>query len=258
VNDLFERTAAQARAGAQIVLWSEGAALALKEDEPRLLARAQEVARQENIYLQLGVVFILRTERFPYEENRAILIDPTGQTVWDYAKTVPALGEARVIRPGPGVIPVVDTPYGRLGTIICFDADFPSLIQQAGLARVDILLAPSNDWQPIALMHSRAATFRAVENGMAMVRATGNGTTLVVDALGQVLAEADYFATDTLTVTADVPTRGLATLYPHLGESPVYLCLAILVLLAAVAGLRRPGAAPALTMAGRPVVDLRG
>src|SRR6185295_14295441 len=188
---------------------------------------------QENIYLQLGVVFILRTERFPYEENRAILIDPTGRVVWDYAKTVPALGEASVIRPGAGVIPVVDTPYGRLGTIICFDADFPTLIQQAGLARVDILLVPSNDWQPIALMHSRAATFRAVENGLSMVRATGNGTTLVVDALGQVLAEADYFATDTLTVTADVPTRGLATLYPHLGDGPVYLCLVILVLLAA-------------------------
>jgi predicted amidohydrolase len=61
----FEETIRQARAGAQIVVWPEHAAPVAKEDEPALVARAQEVARQEGIYLFNGDG-ILRTAATPY------------------------------------------------------------------------------------------------------------------------------------------------------------------------------------------------
>jgi apolipoprotein N-acyltransferase len=241
VDELLERTRREARAGAKIVVWSEAAAFALKEDEPALLARAQELARDEGIYLQISVVFALRTGQHPYGENRTILIDPGGQIAWDYFKSIHPLDDASVFAPGPGVVPTVDTPYGRLATVICYDADFPALVRQAGLARADILLIPANDWQPIHTMHARAATLRAVENGVALVRPTGNGLSIATDSLGQTLATADYFATDRLTMVSDVPTRGAATIYARIGDSFAYLCIAGLAGLVGLA-LARHGA----------------
>ena len=240
VDELFERTRQQAQAGAKIVVWSEAAAFALKEDEPALLDRARALAREQGIYLQISVVFALRADRFPFGENRAILFDPSGQVAWDYYKAVHPFDDANNFAPGPGVIPTVDTPYGRLATVICFDADFPALIQQAGQARADILLVPANDWQPIHVMHARVAELRAIENGVALVRATGNGIAFAVDRLGQPLATADYFATDRLTMVAEVPTRGVATIYARIGDSFVYVCIAGLAALAVWTLVKRP------------------
>lgn len=140
--------------------------------------------------MQLRLIVELPTEHYPFAENRAILIDPSGAVVQDYFKAIHPLGDANVFAPGPGVVPTTETPYGRLATVICFDADFPSLIRQAGRARTDILLVPSNDWRPVDTIHARAATFRSVENGVALVRPTGNGISVAVDHLGQPLATA--------------------------------------------------------------------
>jgi len=65
VDELFARTTQIARAGAKIVVWAEVAAFALKEDESALIARAQQLAREEAIYLQLGLVVVLRTDQYP-------------------------------------------------------------------------------------------------------------------------------------------------------------------------------------------------
>ena len=238
VDDLMARTRTEAQAGARIVSWSESAAAVLKEDEAALITRAEVLAREEGIYLQLGLTVHLRTEQYPFAENRAILIDPSGKVVQDYFKAVHPLGDADLFAPGPAVVPTTDTPYGRLATVICFDADFPALVRQAGTARADILLAPSNDWRPVDTIHARAATFRAVENGVALVRPTGNGISVAVDHLGQSLATANYFTTPALTMVADVPTRGVATIYARIGDVFAYLCLAVLVLLCAAALVR--------------------
>jgi apolipoprotein N-acyltransferase len=57
----FEETIRQARAGAQIVVWPEHAAPVAKEDEPALIARAQQVAQQEGIYLA-ALIFVSATQ----------------------------------------------------------------------------------------------------------------------------------------------------------------------------------------------------
>lgn len=239
VDDLLDRTQQQAQAGAKIIVWAEGAAFLLKEDEPAILARAQTLAQQEGIYLEMGIVTVLHTDHFPFGENRAILIDPTGAVVWDYFKAIHPMGDAYLFAPGPGVMPTVQTPYGRLATVICFDGDFPTLMRQAGQSRADILLVPANDWAPVHVVHARVATFRAVENGAALVRATGNGISLAVDDLGQPLATVDYFATDKATLVADVPTHGRPTLYARIGDAFTYLCMAGLVTLLILAFFRR-------------------
>jgi apolipoprotein N-acyltransferase len=84
--DLFARTERAARDGAKIITWGETGAPVLEEDAPALIARAASLARQQGIYLQVGLLVFRNTDRYPFMENRAVLLDPTGATAWDYHK----------------------------------------------------------------------------------------------------------------------------------------------------------------------------
>ena len=236
VDDLFARTRQEARAGAKLIAWPEAGVLVLKEDEAALIERAQTLAREERIYLQLGVITFLRTDHFPFRENRAILIDPAGAVVWDYYKSIQVPGgDASNMANGPGLVPTVSTPYGRLATVICFDADFPILVRQAGQAQTDLLLVPSSDWKIVAESHAQMHVFRAIENGVNLVRPTNKGLSIAVDYLGQVLGQADSFATAKTVMVAAIPTQGVPTIYARIGDSFAYLCVVGLVILAGVA-----------------------
>ncbi len=224
-DDLFARTERAARDGAKIITWAETGAPVLEEDTPALIARAASLARREGIYLQVGLVVFRNTDRYPFMENRAVLLDPTGATAWDYHKAYPTPGENMMIAAGPRTLPVVDTPYGRLAIAICYDVDFPDLIRQAGQAGVDILLAPYKDWESIRVQHAQMAIFRAVENGFAIVRPSLSGVSTIIDAQGRVLAQVDAFGPDEPTAVATVATQHATTLYARFGDWFAYLCV---------------------------------
>jgi apolipoprotein N-acyltransferase len=84
------------------------------------------------------------------------------------------------------------------------------------------------------------AIFRAIENGVSLVRPTGNGISLAVDNLGRLRAyNTDYFVTGKHTLITTVPVRGRPTLYSRIGDSFAYLCVLGLVALSGLAVLRR-------------------
>lgn len=237
-DDLFARTREAAGGGARIVVWSEAAAYVFKEDEAAFLGRARAVARDEGIYLQIGLVSMLPTDRYPSVEIRAILLDPAGKVLWDYPKATKVLSDPNL--PGPGIVPTVDTPYGTLATVICFDADWPSLVRQAGMAGTDLLLVPSSDWQEVAELHARMAVFRAVENGANLVRPTRRGTSVASDYQGRLLGyKSDYFVGTDHTMVANVPTEGRPTLYVYIGETVGWMSVLGMIVLPAVALARR-------------------
>ena len=236
LDDLFARTRRAARAGAKVVAWSEGAGVVFKDDERAFLDQAASVARDEGIYLELGMVFILPTE-VPSNENRSILIDPTGEIRWDYHKATVVPGDVNAL--GSGKLPVVDTPYGRLSVAICFDADFPWLVRQAGRTGVDVLLVPSSDWEPVAPMHADMAVVRAIENGVSILRPTRKGTSLAIDPYGRTLASADNFVSDEQTMLAAVPTEGVTTVYPVVGDAVAWVSIAGVMVAAGVLVVRR-------------------
>jgi apolipoprotein N-acyltransferase len=222
LDNLLARTRSEASAGAKIVLWPECGVLVLQADEPTFLAQTGAVARQAGIYLDMGVC-VLNNQDLPDAQDQSILLNPSGQVVWAYEKAHPVPGLDTVVQ-GNGVVPVVETPYGRLSTVICFDEDFPALLQQAGHARTDLLLAPSNDWQAIDPWHTDGVTFRALEEGFSLVRETSNGLSIAVDAEGRTLAAVDSFQSDSQSMVAFVPTRGTRTLYAHVGDLFAWLC----------------------------------
>ncbi|HEX2206133.1 MAG TPA: nitrilase-related carbon-nitrogen hydrolase [Longimicrobium sp.] len=230
---LFALSAAEAAAGARMIFWAEGNAPVRAEDEPALIARGAALAREHGAYVGMGVL-VLPRDLARKLQNKVVVIAPDGSVAAEYHKSVPVPGfEAGLLRAGDGRLGVVDTPYGRLGLAICYDLDFPRLIRQAGRQGVDILVGPSNDWPEIARIHMEMATFRAVEQGVALVRPTTGGISVATDAYGRVLARMDAARTDQRSLSVRVPTRGTATLYPRVGDWLAWACLAGLAVLAA-------------------------
>ncbi|MEU4197929.1 hypothetical protein AB0E69_38955 [Kribbella sp. NPDC026611] len=82
--DLFAQTRREASAGAQIVAWPEAAAAVLGPDYPTFLTRAEEVARDNHIYLDVGVAVMLSGSR-----DLAVLLSPEGKVLSTYDKAHP-------------------------------------------------------------------------------------------------------------------------------------------------------------------------
>lgn len=244
LQDLFTRTELEARAGAKLVVWAETAAWVVQEDEAVVLERARRVAQQEGIYLQVGMGVINRTPSPPYATNYSLLFDPQGQVLWNYHKAYPVpIGDAAEIEPGERAVPIVDTPLGRWAGIICFDGNTLSFVRQAGQARVDVMLIPADDWRQNRFDHAHSHFFRAVENGFSLVRPTAKGYSVATDAYGRMLASTDYFATSQPTIIANVPTKGVPTLYAQIGDVLGYLAVAGLAVLLGLAVYRERGRA---------------
>jgi apolipoprotein N-acyltransferase len=236
VNDnLLATSEREARAGAKIITWPEAGAATIAQDRDDLIARVAALARSNGAYLAVGLGVV--TEQPPYLQNQAVLVDPQGGVAWTYDKAHPVPG-LEVFTPGDGRVPTADTPYGRLATVICFDADFPDLMHQAGSSRVDLMLVPSNDWREFGVVHAQKAAIRAVENGYSRIRPDTHGLAQTVDYQGHVLASSDYFTTDQQVMVAYVPSRGTRTIYAMIGDLFVWLCLAGLVLLTGAAAYR--------------------
>jgi apolipoprotein N-acyltransferase len=220
----------EARAGARLVVWPEQNLLIFKEDEAAFIERARRLAAEERIYLAMGMGTVYCGDPMPFE-NKLVLIDPTGKIIVSYVKTHPVTGwEAGIMKRGDGRVPVIATDTFRIATAICFDADFPEFIRQAGQNSADLLIVPANEWHTIKDVHPQMAAFRAIENGVSLVRPAASGVSSAVDPWGRVLGVADYFAPGDRTLTVQVPLGGVRTLYARTGDLFAWLCVASLVL----------------------------
>jgi apolipoprotein N-acyltransferase len=240
VDQLLARTETALRGGAKLVAWQEGSALVLEEDKQATLDRVAGLARQYGAMIQVSLALLTRTESQLFVRNQSILVDDTGAVLWTYDKTYPVFPvEAFFTVSGPGTLPAVDTPYGRLSTAICNDLHFPPLLRQAGRAGADILIAPYHSEHPWESEDAVVATYRAIENGFSLVRPAGAGISTIVDYEGHVLGRQDYYAAADGIMITSVPTRGVATIYSRIGDLFAYLCATGLVFLAAWAFFRR-------------------
>ncbi|MFJ4688705.1 nitrilase family protein [Streptomyces sp. NPDC088789] len=76
--------------------------------------------------------------------NAAALVDPTGLRA-TYRKAHLWNGEKTWgFSPGDTPPPVVDTPYGRIGFMVCYDLEFPEWVRRAALDGAELLCGPVN------------------------------------------------------------------------------------------------------------------
>ncbi|MGP3915229.1 nitrilase-related carbon-nitrogen hydrolase [Nonomuraea sp. 10N515B] len=76
--------------------------------------------------------------------NTALLIDETGLRA-TYRKAHLWNGEKSCgFTPGSDRPPVIDTPHGRIGMMICYDLEFPEWVRLVALAGAEVLCGPVN------------------------------------------------------------------------------------------------------------------
>jgi apolipoprotein N-acyltransferase len=232
---LLQQSRQQAQAGADVIVWQEGAAPVLKKDEAGFIEKARALAQEEKVYLLLGLVTL--PEGFPKvkADNQAIWITPDGDVKWHYLKGRPVPGESVVA--GDGIIPLDQTAFGAISSVVCFDMDHPVYIGQAGRSGADIMLVPSWDWPDIVPSHTYMASLRGIENGFSIVRVTGDGLSAAFDYQGRTLAAAD-FATTKQAMISYVPTHGVRTIYAAVGDLFAWLSIAGFVILVGLALVR--------------------
>jgi apolipoprotein N-acyltransferase len=151
------------------------------------------------------------------------------------------VGAGYTAGPGPAVIEL-GAEFGRVLPLICYEAIFPGFVNAAP-ARADWILQITNDawfgtltgpWQHVAQVR-----FRAIEQGLPVVRVANTGVTAVINARGQVVAELPFGVRDVLDITS-IPGALPPTPYSRWGEWPFVLLLAGLGAGLVLLGKRKP------------------
>jgi predicted amidohydrolase len=162
--------------------------------------------------------------------NAAVLVGPDG-LVGSYRKThLPFLGVDRFTVPGD-VLPVYDTPLGRIGLEICYDLRFPEATRTLALSGADIVAHPTAFPVAARIQTELITVARAAENRIFLLTAnrvgrerTGEfcGWSQIVDPFGVRLAEAGPTEEVLLVAEIDVE-RARDKDYVIPGEYELYL-----------------------------------
>jgi apolipoprotein N-acyltransferase len=234
-----------------LIVWPETAIPYLLENADPALERMAGAAQ--------GVPLVFGVQRFdgPYLHNSLTVLGPDGRRgeIYDKHHLVPfgeympladlaarwglfglAAGDAGYAAgPGPRLIDL--GPLGRALPLICYEAVFPQDVGGAP-ARPDFLLQITNDaWfgeRSGPYQHLQQARMRAIEQGLAMVRAANTGISAVIDPRGRIVAaiplgQAGY-------ADAPLPAPRPPTIYARTGDFP--LILSLIVFLSAMIALR--------------------
>jgi len=105
------------------------------------IQKAQNLCDELEIYLVLG--FLERRNQKLF--NSAILIDPDGDIIGRYSKTHFAQGytvNPDEYKPGDEY-PVIDTPFGKVGMLICYDRQLPEPARIMALKGAQALFVPA-------------------------------------------------------------------------------------------------------------------
>jgi len=170
-----------------------------------------------------------------YRKRRLVMFGeyiPFGRWL-PFLQRLAPIGEG--FHPGPGPVPFRLENLGVTASVlICFEDNFPQQAREHAPPGTDFLLNLTNDawfgrsaaqWQ-----HAANAAFRAIENGIPLVRCANNGISCWIDPLGRVhstrIAEGrDVYDAgfDITTVTFGTASR---TFYNRFGDVFGWACVA--------------------------------
>ena len=128
---------------------------------------------------------------------------------------------------------IVETPFGAVGGLLCFDSIYELLTLESVRDGAELLVLPTNDsWftdSAAVYMHSSQARLRAIESGRWIVRSADTGISSIIDPDGNTHDLTPPLVEGMSVATARVSTA--RTLYSYIGNLLVYLMIAALAAL---------------------------
>ena len=233
-NELFVASEKLIPSGIKILSWASGNAVVFAEDEDRLIQRMQSFASEHQIYF-FPSLLVLGDYKGP-DQNHVLAIQPDGKIAYDHYKgRNPNAGLYQ-----GNLVEIINTPYGRIASPICYEMEFHRFIRQAGKKGVDILIVPGDEpARGAANMHTELSMLRGIENGCSMVRTTLEGLTMGADYQGCVLSQLNFYNTlKNRTIITEIPMKGVRTIYSQKGDWFAYLCILLLIFLTTLGILR--------------------
>ncbi len=260
IFDTYTRLTAQPPAAGQptpkVVLWPESA---IPADSAAYLAPGTWTHAALMAALKPGQVLIMgavRTEGFGpdaryFNSVMALRRDPAGLTplgVYDKHHLVPfgeympmdklmgAIGFKALVHvgdgftAGPAPAPMAPDGLPPLQPLVCYEGLFPAFVADdhprpawiANLSNDAWFGKTSGPWQ-----HLNLASYRAIEEGLPLVRATPTGVSALVDAYGRPLARLGQGARG--VIDADLPGTASPPPYRRLRDWPFWMVVLIII-----------------------------
>jgi apolipoprotein N-acyltransferase len=243
------------------LLWPEAATPRFLEFEPEARTALAAVLGPGDILLTGGESVVVDIEGNPETyHNSVFALDSGGRILWRYDKAhlVP-FGEYLPLRPlleriglsrlvpgagdfssGPGPQSFALSRTRSVGVQVCYEVIFSGQVLDRE-RRPDFLFNPSNDawfgaWGPP--QHFAQARMRAIEEGVAVVRATPTGISGVIGPFGEIVRTLPRHVEGTLDLL--VPPPRAPTIFATFGLWASWAFALVLALIAAAIGFIRP------------------
>jgi apolipoprotein N-acyltransferase len=147
--------------------------------------------------------------------NESVLLSPSGDFSEVYGKNEIPPGEPAT--PSAGVYPVVETPLGRLATMICHDANYTDTARKLTANGAQLISSGLNEFGGFGEQYWTNVSFRAIENRTAMVVTARETGSAIINPDGSISAlnidKGEHFI-----LVGDVTLGSDNTLYTSLGD----------------------------------------
>lgn len=199
-----------------LVIWGEGALDPAATSDPLTMSAVRQVIREVGAPTIVGAA----PTDAAGQRTSALMFDGAGHEVDRYDKThlvpfgeyVPwrrrlswfdAVSQIPVDRvPGERIEPLVDHALPAIGTPICFENAFPSLVRDMVKNGAELLVVPVNNasygFSAASEQHLQMSRMRAVEADRWVVNAGVSGITAAIDPTGRVVERTQLFETTSL------------------------------------------------------------
>ncbi len=163
----------------------------MADEKSATVSALSEVARAHGAFVCVGAHTRAPSDAACDYDNVGLLIGPDGRIVGEQAKAVPV----PFFQDGNPATSqsTFDSPYGRVGIYICYDATFTDIPRRLVGLGSELMLAPLMDperW-PVRQrwLHADMAPLRSIELRRCAVRAASSGISQIIDATGRVRAQ---------------------------------------------------------------------
>lgn len=235
----------------RITVWPETPTPFYFNHDSEFSQRMRNLAKTSAGYLLFGFVDFKPSDNHPNQRdpyNSVAFLSPSGLEISQYDKIhlvpfgeyVPYASffffinkistEAGNFKPG---IRLVVSPFGgrdqRLGTFVCYEAIFPSLVRSFAFEGASVFVNVTNDgWfgtSAAPFQHLNMARFRAIENHRYLLRAANSGISAVIDPCGRIQKKSPLNVRTVLDSTFEF--ENTLTLYTKYGDVFSWVCLGV-------------------------------